>query len=60
MVLAMCDNLSNCLLQTSAFTFTSSGKEGVWNLDGEILQAHKLSAQVLRGLVSLFAAGPEV
>lgn len=46
--------------KTSAFTFTSSGKEGVWNLDGEILQAHKLSAQVLRGLVSLFAAGPEV
>lgn len=46
--------------KTPAFAFTSFGKEGVWNLDGEILQAHKLSAQVFRGLVSLFADGPEV
>lgn len=46
--------------KTPAFAFTSFGKEGVWNLDGEVLRAHKLSAQVLRGLVSLFAAGPEV
>ncbi|KAL9240367.1 hypothetical protein vseg_014595 [Gypsophila vaccaria] len=45
--------------KTPAFAFTSVGKEGVWNLDGEILQAHKLSAQVFRGLVNLFAAGPE-
>lgn len=47
-------------LQTPAFAFTSLGKEGVWNLDGEILRAHKLSAQVFRGLISLFANGPEV
>ncbi|XP_021842171.1 ceramide kinase isoform X2 [Spinacia oleracea] len=46
--------------KTPAFAFTSFGKEGVWNLDGEILRAHKLSAQVFRGLVSLFANGPEV
>ncbi|KAL5569854.1 hypothetical protein UlMin_026429 [Ulmus minor] len=46
--------------KTTAFTFTSSGNESVWNLDGEIFQAHKLSAQVFRGLVSLFATGPEV
>ncbi|GMH08767.1 hypothetical protein Nepgr_010607 [Nepenthes gracilis] len=46
--------------KTAAFAFTSFGKEGVWNLDGELLRAHKLSAQVLRGLVSLFATGPEV
>ncbi|XP_074281838.1 ceramide kinase isoform X1 [Silene latifolia] len=45
--------------KTPAFVFTSVGKEGVWNLDGEILHAHKLSAQVFRGLVNLFAAGPE-
>lgn len=47
-------------LQTTAFTFTSSGNESVWNLDGELFQAHQLSAQVFRGLVSLFASGPEV
>ncbi|KMS98908.1 hypothetical protein BVRB_3g067980 isoform A [Beta vulgaris subsp. vulgaris] len=46
--------------KTPAFAFTSLGKEGVWNLDGEILRAHKLSAQVFRGLISLFANGPEV
>lgn len=46
--------------KTSAFTFTSSGSESVWNLDGELFQAHKLSAQVFRGLVSLFASGPEI
>ncbi|KAK9913987.1 hypothetical protein M0R45_037786 [Rubus argutus] len=46
--------------KTPAFTFTSSGNESVWNLDGEVLQAHQLSAQVFRGLVSLFATGPEV
>jgi len=47
-------------LQTPAFTFTSSGDESVWNVDGEIFQAHQLSAQVFRGLVSMFASGPEV
>ncbi|KAL6131809.1 hypothetical protein ACLB2K_070182 [Fragaria x ananassa] len=46
--------------KTPAFTFTSSGNESVWNLDGEAFQAHQLSAQVFRGLISLFATGPEV
>ncbi|XVF54925.1 hypothetical protein PTKIN_Ptkin05aG0219900 [Pterospermum kingtungense] len=46
--------------KTPAFTFTSFGNESVWNLDGELFQAHKLSAQVFRGLVCLFASGPEV
>ncbi|KAF7148054.1 hypothetical protein RHSIM_Rhsim03G0162800 [Rhododendron simsii] len=46
--------------KTTAFTFTSSGEESVWNVDGELFQAHKLSAQVFQGLVSLFATGPEV
>lgn len=46
--------------KTPAFTFTASGKESVWNLDGEAFPAHQLSAQVLRGLVTLFASGPEV
>ncbi|CAA7393051.1 unnamed protein product [Spirodela intermedia] len=45
--------------KTRAFTFTSSGEESVWNLDGELFPARRLSAQVFRGLVSLFAAGPE-
>ncbi|KAM7504608.1 hypothetical protein LguiB_003512 [Lonicera macranthoides] len=46
--------------KTRAFTFTSIGKESVWNVDGELFQAHQLSAQVFRGLISLFATGPEV
>ncbi|KAK8657877.1 hypothetical protein V6N13_036096 [Hibiscus sabdariffa] len=46
--------------KTRAFTFTSIGNESVWNLDGELFQAHKLSAQVFRGLICLFASGPEV
>ncbi|GJU18672.1 ceramide kinase isoform X1 [Tanacetum coccineum] len=45
--------------KTTSFTFTSSGEESVWNVDGEILKAQKLSAQVFRGLISLFASGPE-
>ncbi|XP_071706735.1 ceramide kinase-like isoform X2 [Rutidosis leptorrhynchoides] len=45
--------------KTTTFTFTSSGEESVWNVDGEILQAQKLSAQVFRGLIDLFASGPE-
>lgn len=45
--------------KTTAFTFTSFGKEGVWNVDGEPFVAQKLSAQVFRGLVSLFATGPQ-
>ncbi|XP_038877137.1 ceramide kinase isoform X6 [Benincasa hispida] len=46
--------------KTTAFTFTSFGDQSVWNLDGELLEAHQLSAQVFRGLISLFASGPEV
>ncbi|XP_010442611.1 PREDICTED: ceramide kinase [Camelina sativa] len=46
--------------KTRAFTFTSLGEESVWNLDGEIFEAHHLSAQVLRGLIPLFASGPEI
>nr|GEX06300.1 ceramide kinase isoform X1 [Tanacetum cinerariifolium] len=45
--------------KTTSFAFTSSGEESVWNVDGEILKARKLSAQVFRGLISLFASGPE-
>lgn len=46
--------------KTPAFTFTSSGNESVWNVDGEMFQAHQLSAQVFRGLVCMFATGPEI
>ncbi|XP_048326354.1 ceramide kinase isoform X2 [Ziziphus jujuba] len=46
--------------KTPAFTFTSLGKQSMWNVDGEVLQAHQLSAQVFQGLISLFATGPEV
>ncbi|XP_028802526.1 ceramide kinase isoform X2 [Neltuma alba] len=46
--------------KTPAFTFTSSGNESIWNVDGELFPAHQLSAQVFCGLVSLFASGPEV
>ncbi|KAJ4706601.1 ceramide kinase-like [Melia azedarach] len=46
--------------KTPAFTFTSFGKQSVWNLDGELFQAHQLSAQVFKGLITLFASGPEV
>lgn len=45
--------------QTPAFTFVSHGSESVWNVDGELFPAHQLSAQVFRGLVDLFARGPE-
>ncbi|KGN50311.1 ceramide kinase isoform X2 [Cucumis sativus] len=46
--------------KTTAFTFTSFGDQSVWNLDGELFEAHQLSAQVFRGLITLFASGPEV
>ncbi|RWR89767.1 Diacylglycerol kinase [Cinnamomum micranthum f. kanehirae] len=46
--------------KTPAFTFSSSSDESVWNVDGEIFRACQLSAQVFRGLISLFASGPEV
>ncbi|XP_042036773.1 ceramide kinase-like isoform X1 [Salvia splendens] len=45
--------------KTPAFTFKSLGKEGVWNVDGEPFLAQQLSVQVFRGLVSLFATGPQ-
>ncbi|CAN4124886.1 unnamed protein product [Withania somnifera] len=47
------------LFVTPAFTFTSYGKESIWNVDGELFQAHQLSAQVFCGLINLFASGPE-
>ncbi|KAJ8511646.1 hypothetical protein OPV22_002080 [Ensete ventricosum] len=46
--------------KTPAFTFVSSHNESVWNVDGEILQACQVSVQVCRGLINLFASGPEV
>ncbi|KAG2660307.1 ceramide kinase-like isoform X2 [Panicum virgatum] len=46
--------------KTPAFTFISSHDESVWNLDGEIFQACEVSVQACRGLVNLFASGPEV
>ncbi|XP_039126791.1 ceramide kinase-like [Dioscorea cayenensis subsp. rotundata] len=46
--------------KTSAFTFVSTHDESFWNLDGELLQACQISVQVFRGLVNLFASGPEV
>ncbi|XP_006648902.1 ceramide kinase [Oryza brachyantha] len=46
--------------KTEAFTFISPHDESVWNLDGELFQASEVSVQACRGLVNLFAAGPEV
>ncbi|KAG0534855.1 hypothetical protein BDA96_04G315800 [Sorghum bicolor] len=46
--------------KTSAFTFISSHDESIWNLDGEMFQASEVSVQACRGLVNLFASGPEV
>ncbi|KAJ7540782.1 hypothetical protein O6H91_10G030700 [Diphasiastrum complanatum] len=46
--------------KTPMFTFISHGEESVWSADGELFPAHKLSAQVFRGLVNIFASGPEV
>ncbi|CAM6089143.1 unnamed protein product [Calypogeia fissa] len=45
--------------KTPVFTFTSHGKESVWNVDGELFPAHQLSGQCFRGLVNVFARGPE-
>lgn len=46
--------------KTPLFTFLSHGdKESVWNVDGELLPARQLTGQVFRGLVTLFARGPE-
>lgn len=46
--------------KTTAFTFVSHGEESMWNVDGEVFPACQLSAQVFRGLISLFATGPEL
>ncbi|KAK1305409.1 Sphingosine kinase 1 [Acorus calamus] len=46
--------------KTTAFTFVASSDESVWNVDGELLYARQLSAQVFRGLICLFATGPEI
>eukprot|EP00249_Psilotum_nudum_P006309 c19625_g1_i1 orf=328-2562(-) len=46
--------------KTTQFTFISYGKESIWNVDGELFPAHQLSARVFRGLVNIFARGPEV
>lgn len=46
--------------KTPQFNFVSHGEESVWNVDGEIFPAHQLSAQVFRGLVNIFASGPDV
>ncbi|KAG0587968.1 hypothetical protein KC19_2G205600 [Ceratodon purpureus] len=47
--------------KTPLFTFLSHGdKESVWNVDGELLPARQLTGQVFRGLVTLFARGPEI
>ncbi|KAL2611176.1 hypothetical protein R1flu_022868 [Riccia fluitans] len=45
--------------KTPVFTFTSVGEESIWNIDGELFPAHQLTAQVCRGLVNVFARGPE-
>jgi ceramide kinase len=46
--------------KTPLFTFTTLGdKESVWSVDGELLPARQLTGQVFRGLVKLFARGPE-
>ncbi|KAJ4759198.1 Diacylglycerol kinase [Rhynchospora pubera] len=46
--------------KTPAFTFVSQHDRSLWNLDGEALQACQVSVQACRGLVNLFASGPEV
>ncbi|BBN11744.1 ceramide kinase [Marchantia polymorpha subsp. ruderalis] len=45
--------------KTPVFTFTSVGEESIWNIDGELFPAHQLTAQVARGLVNIYARGPE-
>ncbi|GAQ89220.1 Ceramide kinase [Klebsormidium nitens] len=45
--------------KTSQFHFRSLGQQSTWNVDGELLKARELSAQVFRGLVDIFARGPE-
>ncbi|XP_078162813.1 diacylglycerol kinase family protein isoform X2 [Carex rostrata] len=46
--------------KTPAFTFVSQHDRSLWNLDGEILEASHVSVQACRGLINLFASGPEV
>lgn len=45
--------------RTPQFNFISCGEDGVWNVDGELFPAQQLSAQVFRGLVNIFASGPD-
>ncbi|GJP60123.1 hypothetical protein CLOP_g17259 [Closterium sp. NIES-67] len=46
--------------KTPAFTFKAVGEQGFWNVDGELVEASELSAQVFRGMVDMFGSGPEV
>ncbi|KAJ3680586.1 hypothetical protein LUZ60_016864 [Juncus effusus] len=46
--------------KTPQFTFISQHDKGLWNLDGEMFKACQVSVQACRGLVNLFASGPEV
>lgn len=46
--------------KTPQFNFVSHGEESIWNVDGELFRAHQLSAQVFRGLVNIFASGPDL
>ncbi|PKA61138.1 Sphingosine kinase 1 [Apostasia shenzhenica] len=46
--------------KTNLFTFVANHDGSVWNLDGELLQACQVTVRACRGLVNLFAAGPEV
>lgn len=46
--------------KTPQFNFISYGEESIWNVDGELFPASQLSAQVFRGLVNIFASGPDV
>ncbi|CAI7913386.1 unnamed protein product, partial [Closterium sp. NIES-54] len=46
--------------KTPAFTFKAMGEQGFWNVDGELVEASELSAQVFRGMVDMFGSGPDV
>ncbi|ONK73540.1 uncharacterized protein A4U43_C04F32690 [Asparagus officinalis] len=46
--------------KTRAFTFMANHDESSWNLDGELLQGCQVTVRACRGLVNLFASGPEV
>lgn len=46
--------------KTRAFTFKANHDDSRWNLDGELLQACQVTVRAFRGLINLFASGPEV